>query len=88
MKSLSRTHVFFVGLMLFSLFFGAGNLIFPPILGQQAGDHFVYAIAGFILTGVGLPLLTVIAIALSGRDMQHLAGRVHPKFGILFAVIV
>lgn len=88
MKSLSRTHVFFVGLMLFSLFFGAGNLIFPPILGQQAGDNFVYAIAGFILTGVGLPLLTVIAIALSGRDMQHLAGRVHPKFGILFAVIV
>ncbi|EPY11893.1 branched-chain amino acid:cation transporter, LIVCS family [Paenibacillus sp. cl6col] len=88
MKSLPRSHVFFVGLMLFSLFFGAGNLIFPPILGQQAGDSFIYAISGFILTGVGLPLLTVIAIALSGRDMQHLASRVHPKFGILFAVVV
>jgi LIVCS family branched-chain amino acid:cation transporter len=74
--------------MLFSLFFGAGNLIFPPILGQQAGENFAFAIFGFILTGVGLPLLTVIAIAISGRDMQHLAGRVHPKFGIVFAVIV
>lgn len=87
MKSLSGSHVFFVGLMLFSLFFGAGNLIFPPILGQQAGDSFAVAILGFILTGVGLPLLAVIAIALTGRDVQHLAGRVHPKFGILFAVI-
>lgn len=87
MKSLPGSHVFFVGLMLFSLFFGAGNLIFPPILGQQAGDSFVVAILGFILTGVGLPLLAVIAIALTGRDVQHLAGRVHPKFGILFAII-
>ncbi|MGG4394160.1 branched-chain amino acid transport system II carrier protein [Paenibacillus thiaminolyticus] len=87
MKSLSGSHVFFVGLMLFSLFFGAGNLIFPPILGQQAGDSFAVAILGFILTGVGLPLLAVIAIALTGRDVQHLAGRVHPKFGILFAII-
>lgn len=87
MKSLPGSHVFFVGLMLFSLFFGAGNLIFPPILGQQAGESFVVAILGFILTGVGLPLLAVIAIALTGRDVQHLAGRVHPKFGILFAVI-
>lgn len=87
MKSLSKSHVFFVGLMLFSLFFGAGNLIFPPILGQQAGDSFAVAILGFIVTGVGLPLLAVIAIAMTGRDVQHLAGRVHPKFGILFAII-
>lgn len=87
-QSLTKKHIFFTGLMLFSLFFGAGNLIFPPILGQQAGDSFIPAIIGFILTGVGLPLLAVIAIALSGRDMQHLAGQVSPRFGIFFAIVV
>ncbi|MCG7407192.1 branched-chain amino acid transport system II carrier protein [Paenibacillus sp. ACRRX] len=88
MKGISNKNVFFIGLMLFSLFFGAGNLIFPPILGQQAGEHFIPAIAGFIFTGVGLPLLAVIAIALTGRDMQYLASRVSPKFGIFFAIVV
>lgn len=74
--------------MLFSLFFGAGNLIFPPMLGQNAGEHFWPAMIGFLLTGVGLPLLTVIAISLSGNGMQQLASHVHPVFGILFTIVV
>lgn len=41
-----------------------------------------------LLTGVGLPLLTVIAISLSGNGMQQLASHVHPLFGILFTVVV
>lgn len=52
------------GLMLFSFFFGAGNLIFPPTLGQQAGNNFISATLGFCLTGVGLPLLGIYAFAL------------------------
>lgn len=88
MRSISRTQTFFIGLMLFSLFFGAGNLIFPPILGQQSGDQFAIAMFGFILTGVGLPLLTIITIGLTGKDMQQLAEHVHPKFGIPFAITV
>lgn len=74
--------------MLFSLFFGAGNLIFPPMLGQNAGENFWPAMIGFLLTGVGLPLLTVIAISLSGNGMQQLASHVHPLFGIFFTVVV
>ncbi|MGZ9584338.1 branched-chain amino acid transport system II carrier protein [Paenibacillus marinisediminis] len=88
MQQISKGHTFFIGLMLFSLFFGAGNLIFPPILGQQSGDQFALAMFGFILTGVGLPLLTIITMGLTGKDMQQLAGQVHPKFGIVFAVAV
>lgn len=88
MQSLSKSHTFFIGLMLFSLFFGAGNLIFPPILGQQSGEHFLIAMIGFILTGVGLPLLTIITIGLTGKDMQQIAQHVHPKFGVVFAVAV
>ncbi|PEB52691.1 branched-chain amino acid transport system II carrier protein [Bacillus pseudomycoides] len=88
MNTVSKKHVFFTGLMLFSLFFGAGNLIFPPMLGQNAGEHFWPAMIGFLLTGVGLPLLTVIAISLSGNGMQQLASHVHPIFGIFFTVVV
>lgn len=88
MNTVSKKHIFSTGLMLFSLFFGAGNLIFPPMLGQQAGEHFWPAIIGFLLTGVGLPLLTVIAIAFSGNGMQQLASRVHPIFGILFTIVI
>lgn len=77
------------GLMLFALFFGAGNLIFPAGMGQQAGDHIVSALAGFLFTGVGLPLLGVIAIAYSGsKDVQQLASRVAPWYGIWFAVML
>ena len=75
-----------VGLMLFALFFGAGNLIFPAFLGQQAGENWLSAMFGFLLTGAGLPLLGVIAIGYSGsRDVQDLAARVAPWYGIAFA---
>lgn len=88
-EQISFKNLFFIGLMLFALFFGAGNLIFPPALGQAAGTHLVPAIAGFLLTGVGLPLLGVLAIGLSGKeDVQALASRVHPVFGLLFPVVM
>ncbi|NLJ52188.1 MAG: branched-chain amino acid transport system II carrier protein [Alcaligenaceae bacterium] len=75
------------GLMLFALFFGAGNLIFPAHMGQQAGDNYLQAVFGFILTGAGLPLLGILVMAYSGaRDVQHLASRVSPWFGVFFAV--
>ena len=75
-----------VGLMLFALFFGAGNLIFPAYLGQQAGENWLSAMFGFLLTGAGLPLLGVIAIGYSGsRDVQALASRVSPWYGVAFA---
>ena len=57
------------GLMLFALFFGAGNLIFPAHMGQQAGDNYIGAVLGFVLTGAGLPLLGILAMAYSGHVM-------------------
>ena len=44
-----------IGLMLFALLFGAGNLIFPAAMGQNAGVNVWYAVLGFCVTGVGLP---------------------------------
>ncbi|KOP77767.1 branched-chain amino acid transporter [Lysinibacillus sp. FJAT-14745] len=77
-----------VGLLLFALFLGAGNIIFPPLLGQQAGEHITTAMIGFLITGVGLPLLAIVAIAKAGGDLQLLANRVSPTFGVIFTSIV
>lgn len=88
MKELSKKETITLGLMLFALFFGAGNMIFPPALGQAAGTNAWIAMLGFVLTGVGLPLLGVIATGIAGGNLQTLAGRVHPKFGAIFTVIV
>lgn len=75
------------GLMLFALFFGAGNLIFPASMGQLAGNHLFPSILGFVSTGAGLPLLGIVAMAYSGaKDVQALASRVSPVFGLLFAM--
>lgn len=88
MKTIPAKTTLAIGLMLFALFFGAGNMIFPPALGQAAGTNLWPAIIGFLITGVGLPLLGITAIAISGGTLEDLAGRVHPRFGIIFTTIV
>ncbi|WP_404427537.1 branched-chain amino acid transport system II carrier protein [Ureibacillus chungkukjangi] len=77
-----------VGFMLFALFLGAGNIIFPPELGQNAGTAFIPSIIGFLITGVGLPLIGIIAVAKNGGDLQMVANRIHPLFSILFTGVV
>ena len=74
-------------LALFSMFFGAGNLIFPPMLAVGAGDNFWPAILGFLTTGALLPVLAVVAIALSGSNVRDLAQRAGTLFGIVFPVL-
>lgn len=77
-----------IGLMLFASFFGAGNLIFPPALGQSAGINFLPAAAGFCTTGVGIPLLGIIAIGLlRASNPEALALPVHPKFAKALIVV-
>lgn len=78
----------FIGLMLFSMFFGAGNLIFPPYLGALSGTSFWLAMAGFILTAVGLPFVVLLAISLVKGGIQTIGNRVHPVFSTVFMVII
>jgi len=88
-KNISNKEIVAIGLMLFALFFGAGNLIFPPALGQASGTSLWPAIIGFLLTGVGLPLLGVLAIGVSGHDdVQSLANKINPTFSLVFTVIL
>ncbi|MDY5784846.1 MULTISPECIES: branched-chain amino acid transport system II carrier protein [unclassified Corynebacterium] len=83
----STTAIVVTALALFSMFFGAGNLIFPPMLAVEAGDNFWPAILGFLATGALLPVLAVIAIALSGANVRDLAQRAGTVFGLIFPLL-
>ncbi|HIF9257882.1 TPA: branched-chain amino acid transport system II carrier protein [Photobacterium damselae] len=66
---MKRTELAAIGFMTFALFLGAGNLIFPPLMAQQAGENWLIAIGGFLLTAVGLPALTLLVLGrLSSAD--------------------
>lgn len=86
-QKLSFVNRIWIGFTLFSMFFGAGNLIFPPFLGYSAGRYFWRGLAGFLASAVLLPVLGVGAVALAG-GLDKLAGRVHPKFSLVFSLLL
>ena len=88
-KKLSFSSYLVIGVMLFALFFGAGNLIFPAQLGQYAGTNLWPAVIGFLITGVGLPFLGILAMGFSGsRNLQDLASRIHPAYAVIFTALL
>ncbi|MBK5241778.1 branched-chain amino acid transport system II carrier protein [Clostridium sp.] len=82
----STKHSIIIGFALFAMFFGAGNLIFPPLLGKAAGSAFFLSIIGFLITGVGLPLAGVIACAKINGTYDKMANRVGKKFAIITGI--
>lgn len=86
MKKLSRSEFLQVSVMLFGMFFGAGNLIFPPLLGNQAGTALWPALLSFSVTAVLFPVLGTIAVGKT-EGLSKLADRVGSKFSIVFTVI-
>jgi LIVCS family branched-chain amino acid:cation transporter len=88
-KKLTWRDYLYVGSMLFGLFFGAGNLIFPVHMGQEAGANIFLANLGFLITGIGLPFLGVIAIGISkSNGVFELATRVNRKYAIIFTLLL
>lgn len=88
-KKLLWREYLFVGSMLFGLFFGAGNLIFPVHMGQEAGATVFLANLGFLITGIGLPFLGVIAIGISkSNGVFDLATRVSQRYAVAFTVLL
>ena len=89
MNSFKKSELLTIGFMMFSIFFGAGNLIFPPALGQAAGTSTPLAMLGFLTTGVGLPLLGITAIALQGgRYLELINSRMYPWFATALLVVL
>ena len=88
-KQLRFSETMAVGSMLFGLFFGAGNLIFPVFMGQAAGAHIWQAILGFLITGVGIPLLGVAALGMSRSDgLLEMSSHAGKKYGIFFTCLL
>ncbi|MDD6772222.1 branched-chain amino acid transport system II carrier protein [Inconstantimicrobium porci] len=77
-----------IGFALFSMFFGAGNLIFPGYLGMQLGSHFAIGMIGFLITGVGLPLLAILACTRGDGTFESIAEKINKKFAIVFASVL
>ena len=83
MKKTSSKDFIVIGFALFAMFFGAGNLIFPPFIGNLVGDKAPVAIIGFLITGVGLPLSAIIACAKINGTFSDISGRVGKMFAII-----
>lgn len=86
-KNFSLTSTLQVSLLLFGFFFGAGNLIFPPLMGKMAGTEFLPAISGFAITAVLCPVLGIFSVA-KMDGMDNLAKQVDKYFGLLFPLVI
>ncbi len=84
---LSKKQLIMVSFMLFSMFFGAGNLIFPPFLGQNAGSNAIYAIIAFLITAVLLPVLGIIVVA-KFKGLDNLSSKVGFGFASIYTVLI
>lgn len=88
-KKLTKSNYLTIGSMLFGLFFGAGNLIFPVLMGQMAGQNTWAATLGFLTTAVIMPFLGVVAIGLSRKSgLFELASKVHWFYGYFMTILL
>ena len=76
------------GFALFSMFFGAGNLMFPPTLGALVGSDYLVSMLGFVLTAVGLVMLGVVATTKAGGNLEDISGKLGNKIGFLYGSLV
>lgn len=76
-----------IGLALFSMFFGAGNLIFPPSIGMIMGENWITSAMGFALTGIGLPVLGVLTMNKVG-SYENFAGGVSKVFFTMYSLLL
>lgn len=87
MKNKTRDSIV-IGFALFSMFFGAGNLIFPPSLGNKIGDQYLLGIIGFVLTGVGLPLLAILACSKGNGTFESITNKIGTKFTLILTTVL
>ncbi|GLO59952.1 branched-chain amino acid transport system carrier protein [Vibrio sp. MACH09] len=87
-QTLKVTDIIAVGFMLFAFFLGAGNIIFPPLAGQLAGENSLPAMFGFLVTAVGLPLITIVAIAVAGGTWEKLTQDLPQKASTIMALLM
>jgi LIVCS family branched-chain amino acid:cation transporter len=87
-QSLNIKQILGLGFMLFALFLGAGNLIFPPLIGASAGVNVWQATIGFIISGVGLPLMAIMAICLTDGGFNTISKELPHQVIVVLGSIV
>lgn len=88
MKGFLKSESLSIGLAMFAMFFGAGNIIFPLALGQYAGDKNLFAILGLIITAAVMPMIGIIAMILFDGDYRSFFGRLGKYPGLLLALLM
>ncbi|WP_298901323.1 branched-chain amino acid transport system II carrier protein [uncultured Psychroserpens sp.] len=84
----SRKELFITGFGLFSLFFGAGNLLLPPLLGYNAGEKWLWVAVGFMITAVVIPIIGILAHAKLQGTLYDFGKKVSPQFSLIYCVLV
>ena len=79
--------ILLTGFALFAMLFGAGNLIFPPMLGYETNSSWISTMLAFTITGVGFPFLGILSVSIVGNGIKDFANRVSPTFSKIFAII-
>lgn len=88
MKTKSIGNIVTIGFALFAMFFGAGNIILPPIIGLLTGDEWDSAVFGFTITAIIAPFLGILAVLLSGDEFTDLGKRINKTIGIILATAI
>ena len=84
-KKINKLEVLIIGLALFATYFGAGNLIFPSMLGLESGNQWSTGVIAMILSGVFLPVLAIVLIGIKG-SVQKITDHVNKKFYTIYVV--
>src|SRR3984893_3016927 len=88
MQNQGKSNTIATGLVMFTMFFGAGNVVFPLALGQYAQDKNFYAILGLLITAVGVPFLGLIAMTLFNGDYKSFFDRIGKIPGFIVAAVI
>ena len=86
--NIQRKELLVTSFALFSLFFGAGNLLLPPLLGYNAGENWLWVTVGFIITAVFIPIIGILAHARLQGTMYDFGKKVAPWFSSIYCIIV
>nr|WP_321233716.1 branched-chain amino acid transport system II carrier protein [uncultured Psychroserpens sp.] len=84
----SRKNLFITSFALFSLFFGAGNLLLPPLLGYNAGENWFWVAIGFMITAVVIPIIGILAHAKLQGTLYDFGKKVSPKFSLIYCILI